>query len=448
MAESGRGEAPPQWISLLIDQGIEAFAVFDDDLKVAYANQELADLLDHRLDDLLGSNAFDLVHAEDIERAAANVVGVGDGARPDPGLMRLRRGDGTWCPYQIKPRRVHLPPPPDGPGTVTAVTVRDHTSEDAHWLFLARLTRGEDFHSCIEQFTASMSTQVDGPMAVTYETGGSRCFAGTLPAELAWPDPMPAESPWAEALRTGRPAMAPVSDLPDEVRPAADALGLAALVVVPVEDPAHELPAFIVQGPYELVIAEIVMIALSRKPHDALSIAFGRRDAMAQLHQLAMTDPLTGLANRTALFETLEQLDAAGTCYTISSVDVDRFKAINDNHGHQVGDGILVACADRLRKGARPSDLVARLGGDEFAVVHVDVGPEEAGKLAEVLVEALNQPVEVGDLVFELGASVGIASARPGASADHVLAASDTALYAAKRAGRGTWRSMEVEVTG
>lgn len=428
-----------------MESGIEAIAAFDDQLRIVYANEALADLLEIPLEYLLGTLAFDLVHPDDLNRAATNVAGVGRGAQPDPGLMRLRQGDGRWHFYQLRPRLLDLPDPPAGPGRLTAVSVRDNTNEDAHWLFLADLVRGEDFHRCIERFTRSLGTQVDGPMAVTYETSGERRFAGNLSAELAWPDPMPGGSPWARALEMGEAAMGLVEDLPEPQRQAAEAIGLEAVVVVPIHDPAHETPACIVQGPHEAVIAEIVMTALARRPHDALSIAFERRDAMARLHRLAMTDPLTGLANRTSFFEVLEALDAAGTCYTICSVDIDRFKQINDSNGHQVGDDILLVCARRLRSAAREGDVVARLGGDEFSVVHIGIGPEGAPEVAARLVAALNEPIEVGGRVFAVGASVGTASARPGVVADDVLAASDAALYAAKHAGRGTWRSAETD---
>lgn len=442
---SGRYEANPPWVGALVDQGIEAILAFDADLRLVFANDATCELLGYRREDILGVEVYSMVHADDLARAAANVVGIGKGAQPDPGLLRIRRGDGDWTYYELRPRAISLPGPPDGPGDITAVSIRDNTMEDAHWLFLAQVASGAELDRCIGTFTEGLTSLVDGPMSVTYETGGKRRFSGALPPELTWPDPAPRGSPWERAILTGEPVSCPAGDLPAALSATVAALGIESLVVVPVLDPAHGAPALIVQGPYDAAMAEIVMIALSRRPKDALTIALERRDAMERLHHMAMSDPLTGLANRTSFFETLEGLAASGTTYAISSVDIDRFKDVNDSYGHQVGDEILMVCARRLAQVARTGDVVGRLGGDEFAVIHVGVGPDQAPVLAARLVEALNQPVDIGGFVFDLGASVGVAStgSHDDLLPDDIMAASDAALYRAKRAGRGTWRYAE-----
>jgi len=429
----------------LVDQGLEAIVAFDADLRVVLANDAACQLLGYARDDLLGAEAYALVHPDDLDRAAANVVGISKGALPDPGLLRIRRGDGSWIHYELRPRPIRLPGPPDGPGDLTALSIRDNTMEDAHWLFLAQVASGADLDACIATFTTGLTSLVDGPMSVTYETGGKRRYSGALPVELAWPDPVPEGSPWGRAVLTGEPVSCPVEELPDHLAAVATSIGIESLVVVPVLDPAHKTPALIVQGPYDAAMADIVMIALSRRPKDALTIALERRDAMDRLHHMAMSDPLTGLANRTSFFETLERLSGSRTAYSICTIDIDHFKEVNDSYGHQVGDEILLVCARRLAQVARAGDVVGRLGGDEFAVIHVGVGASQAPVLAARIVEALNQPVDVGGFIFDLGASVGVAST---GDADHllpddVMAASDAALYSAKRAGRGTWRYAE-----
>jgi diguanylate cyclase (GGDEF)-like protein len=182
---------------------------------------------------------------------------------------------------------------------------------------------------------------------------------------------------------------------------------------------------------------------LARRPREALTVAFERRHAMEQLHLAALTDPLTGLANRTRFFDALAEVERSGADYAVCYLDLDRFKAVNDDHGHLAGDHLLVACAERLRSACGQLDVVARLGGDEFGVVLVGASEAEVERLADCLVEELASPVQVGASAFTMGASVGVAIGRHGAAGDLVVAAADEALYRAKRDGRGVWRLGE-----
>ncbi len=161
-----------------------------------------------------------------------------------------------------------------------------------------------------------------------------------------------------------------------------------------------------------------------------LSAALGDlSDAVArgrvELERQASTDPLTGLANRAAFNEQLGVRDAGA----LLLVDLDDFKAVNDSHGHLDGDAVLVEVARRLQQAAGPDDLVARLGGDEFAVI-VDGDPSRAAELAAVIVGRLARPIDLGDRVHVIGASVGWAE--QGAGRSDLVHRADMALYAAK----------------
>jgi diguanylate cyclase (GGDEF)-like protein len=116
-------------------------------------------------------------------------------------------------------------------------------------------------------------------------------------------------------------------------------------------------------------------------------------------------------------------------------VDLDQFKIINDARGHTVGDELLVAVADRLRASARPFDTVARFGGDEFLVICENVDDEHAHRIATELLLALDVPFLVAGSTLHVDATVGIALS-PSPSAEHLLRNAETAMYAAKRAGR------------
>jgi diguanylate cyclase (GGDEF)-like protein len=119
-------------------------------------------------------------------------------------------------------------------------------------------------------------------------------------------------------------------------------------------------------------------------------------------------------------------------------VDLDRFKQVNDTHGHLVGDAVLRMAAERLRHRCRDQDVVARLGGDEFLVILRGVGVQDGAALAERMVAELEQPFAVEGRRLSVSASVGVAGAVIGAlEPDELVNRADEALYAAKREGRG-----------
>lgn len=151
------------------------------------------------------------------------------------------------------------------------------------------------------------------------------------------------------------------------------------------------------------------------------------------------TDDLTGLLPRGAFMQALS-LSGPGVCLLM--LDLDRFKAVNDQLGHAAGDALLRHAAARLAGAVRAGDLVARLGGDEFALLlAAPIDARAARRLARRLVDLLSQPYAIDGRLAHVGASVGAALAgEEGQAADALLAQADMALYAAKAAGRGCAR--------
>ena len=169
-----------------------------------------------------------------------------------------------------------------------------------------------------------------------------------------------------------------------------------------------------------------------------------RRRQQAELERLALTDGLTGLANRTAVERQLARalrglVPGSGLFAGVLLLDIDRFKLVNDSKGHPVGDALLVQVADRLRALVDPGAVVARLGGDEFMVLLAGTtGADALATLATRVLEALRQPYELpsGDCVVT-SSSLGIAVADdPGHPAEELLEQADLALYRAKDRGR------------
>ncbi|WP_246755899.1 bifunctional diguanylate cyclase/phosphodiesterase [Bradyrhizobium sp. CCBAU 53338] len=171
----------------------------------------------------------------------------------------------------------------------------------------------------------------------------------------------------------------------------------------------------------------------------------------ARISHLAHHDALTDLPNRSAfseaLAERLEQAQEASTSFAVLSLDLDRFKDVNDVFGHPVGDMMMRAAAERLVSEADGA-FVARIGGDEFMILMPDdIRREDVLSLAERLVEAIGKELEVDDYLSHVGLSVGIAVyPNDGVDTATLLANADSALYRAKREGRGRVCFFETEM--
>ncbi len=191
-----------------------------------------------------------------------------------------------------------------------------------------------------------------------------------------------------------------------------------------------------------------------RKHVAALEKAHEAAEAAQRLAQsLARHDALTGLPNRRVFAEVLEaarlQAGRGGAQFAVLSLDLDRFKPVNDIYGHQAGDDVLREVATRIGAVVRGGDTVARLGGDEFALimhcVNLDDEPVAAAAfLADRIIGAVERPISIGDRCVDVGASIGIALCpQDGTDPETLLRAADMAMYRAKEEGRGTHRFFQ-----
>lgn len=160
------------------------------------------------------------------------------------------------------------------------------------------------------------------------------------------------------------------------------------------------------------------------------------------LQQQVMLDALTKIPNRRGFEECVQNHFAlaqrTGMPFSVFYLDLDGFKAINDEQGHEAGDQALIAATNRFKSTMRESDVIARLGGDEFALVaHNAADREQLLMLAQRLIQALEKPIAVSGGEVKLGVSIGIASyPAHGASMEDLLVAADTAMYQAKHKGK------------
>lgn len=174
-------------------------------------------------------------------------------------------------------------------------------------------------------------------------------------------------------------------------------------------------------------------------------------EMLQQAQHQANHDVLTGLANR-ALFNEIvnQQLSLCKRNQTLLSIlyiDLDGFKTVNDNHGHEAGDQLLREVAARLKMGSRHSDLVTRLGGDEFAIVMVGAGMTDAAKVAEKLVDSLSAAYVLDRFTAHISASIGVAVyPDSGLSCEALLHRADRAMYKAKQQGRRRVAMADTEI--
>jgi len=170
-----------------------------------------------------------------------------------------------------------------------------------------------------------------------------------------------------------------------------------------------------------------------------------RKNAEEKLAQLAQFDAVTGLPNRNLLQERVEhaiaQARRRGRGAGVLFVDLDRFKLVNDTHGHHVGDELLAQVGRRLTDCMRRDDTVARLGGDEFAVVIADLArPDDAAIVAQKILDSFTAPFDLGGRETSITASIGVAAfPNDGESADALLKCADVAMYRAKESSRNSF---------
>jgi diguanylate cyclase (GGDEF)-like protein len=201
-------------------------------------------------------------------------------------------------------------------------------------------------------------------------------------------------------------------------------------------------------------IVQVEAIASNRLADDAVrGIVVNARDVgerkalLDQLAHQAFHDPLTGLANRALFYDrishALQLAQREGRTITVLFLDLDGFKQINDSMGHAEGDHLLRMVANRLRACARATDTVARLGGDEFAVLVEDTAvARSTERLIDRIREQIAFPFTLAGREVRISVSVGSASTA-GGEVDEVLRHADVAMYAAKRAEKGSHREFE-----
>ena len=226
---------------------------------------------------------------------------------------------------------------------------------------------------------------------------------------------------------------------------------VAAVLMISVEqvwfrDPAEPDVAAIRIG---IAIMVLVVVRQAMVIFENVRLARSLELVNTKLRYQVLHDPLTGLTSRTLfvdrLWVALARMSRVDEVLAVMFVDLDRFKLVNDEHGHEAGDAVLAGAAARMTSALRASDTISRFGGDEFMVLCEAVsGPAEASILAQRVIDAVAAPITHDGHELRVNASIGlVVTDAPGMSADALIEQADAAMYEAKRQGEGRFELID-----
>ena len=424
--------------------------------QIVWANQAFCHLLGRDMPSLLGTNGLDLVHPDELHRAADGIVYASQfPGRTSVAPYRVLAGDGSWLDIELKSATIDR-----SDGEHLVLLIRDGTPR----LSIKRALRSVAQGDALDQTAAILLDAVtrrwpntgaaillpahDGGQELV-STGLSSFLrdhaAGTLDVELVGLPP--------RLLATeGGVAVLDRADLTPALAEAARAAGFEGCAVATVGEAGSD--ASLIVWFDHTIVARLEFVHAGGEIVELLALAVERHNQLWQLWHVARHDSLTGLLNRAGFLERFEaevrETRADGTDVTgVLYIDLDGLKAVNDRGGHAVGDHLLVQVAERLRAVSPTEVVAARLGGDEFvcaARLPADDADTALEHLAQRVVEALTLVVEPGATEVQVTASIGVAlDAAPDEDPARILERADAAMYRSKAArnevGGGPTRS-------
>jgi diguanylate cyclase (GGDEF)-like protein/PAS domain S-box-containing protein len=401
-----------------------------EDGTLEWATSALPRQLGWTLEQVAGRSLFDLVHPEEVDPVRADWRAVVEGgARQLCREIRVQHADGSYRLLRTTVTDLREEPAVGRlVGNSVDVTEQRRT-EAARAADLARLREVELRREQQEQFFLALAARASD-LALVADADGRLLFV----------------SPAARGVLGYEPEDVLACDGVDFVHPDDVTAVRAAVAAVVAQGGSRTFRCRVRAADGSWRWMEETVTNLLATPIGG--VVANLRDVTAEvqaedeLRRAALHDALTGLPNRALLLDRLQHALARESVATaVMFVDLDQLKLVNDGSGHATGDELLVAVAERLRAGTRPGDTVARFGGDEFVVVCEDADAEQALLLAEDLAARLAEPYPLADRLVTVTASIGVATS-PG-DAGELLRWADTAMYAAKAAGRRCVRLFE-----
>jgi diguanylate cyclase (GGDEF)-like protein/PAS domain S-box-containing protein len=402
----------------------DALLIVDANGRIRRASVGVRSMLGYEPEDVVGADVFAFVHPDDhpaaIEAFQDSLDLVGD--RPRLLSLRVRKADGEWCEVEASSTN-HIE---DGAVGGLVVTMHD----------VSAIRRAREHERAADQRFRMLVDALPDPVVI-FDRELRFSYANATACELVGTD--------LERLKGTEVSR---STLPRAIaqhwqRAITEVLATGETRDLELSFPGSGSPRWF-----------WTRLAAERGPGGAVVkvVAVGRditerKEAERRLEDLARRDPLTGLANRRhlddVLSNALDRARASGQSIAVMFLDLDGLKEVNDTHGHDVGDGLLIAFARRLRRGARVHDTTCRLGGDEFVVVcEALTGVPEAVAATRRTLDSVSRPYGVSGLTLGITASIGLvvlaAADAEGVRPADLLRDADAAMYHAKVHGGGT----------
>jgi diguanylate cyclase (GGDEF)-like protein/PAS domain S-box-containing protein len=432
----GAGDLDPAVARLLLDRTAHPFVIVDPEGYITYAGSSMVDVLGWDPAAAIGHHMVEFLAPDSVELAARglqeinelNMLAVGV-----PMVFELLHKDGHTVCCEVGA----LTLPSEFGFQGIALRLRPWDAQFHFDRFVKSLLGSDPLDQVCEHLTSAIAADLQASGAVVHHGFDGHAFGGAAGVGIPIASLSPSAGPWQRTALTGEAQSATVDELPADAAEAAAALGLHQVWTVPVDPTEGLAPAVLSVWRRETGQPLLGHTKVLERSATYVQLALLRWAEHQRLVHLAGHDALTGVANRTNFRDRLAHALAIGERdLAVAFCDLDGFKAINDTYGHQTGDDVLVAVAERLRASLRTGDELARIGGDEFTLLlrNVPDGPA-AMHVADRLLAACVEPFIAARRLVNVGISIGIALVRPGTSADQLLALADAALYEVKRSG-------------
>jgi diguanylate cyclase (GGDEF)-like protein/PAS domain S-box-containing protein len=429
---NGSDGLPDRLFRLLVDRTAVPFVVIDLEGTVVHASTSVSVVVGWAPERVIGRSILDFIEPEGADLALAALGEIDSLDRMDsalPIVFPVTLPDGGTRHVEV----AAMPLVDAEAGALVALRLRSWEAERHMSQFVRAMVAGEPLAQDLERLTRSLASSMEGVAASVHHGFDGTAFHGVA-GSWAGAACLPlATGPWMDALDHGDVLQVPVDD-PDGAPAGAVTVWLKRV------QPRSGLPPAVLSvwraRPDAPFLGHRQAFA---QACDFVELAIVRAAEHDRLVHLARHDPLTGVANRATFRDLLSETLARGERdIAVGFCDLDDFKDVNDRHGHRLGDALLVEVVARLRRGLRAGDEIARIGGDEFAVLWRNIPDAETAHAAAArLVAAGDEPFPVPGGTMHVGVSVGVALARPGDTAESLLAAADVTTYESKKAGGG-----------
>lgn len=448
----------------IVEGSPDPFVIIDSAGNIMWAGHHAARLVGREGEEYVGHHISEFITPAALPRAieafeeyTSPSAGYTGWVGP-PILLELLHADGTAVPVSI--RQVPTIEPFDG----LVLQLSADTSVQALYTTIEMIVAGCPLDEILDSILELI--MIESPFSVPvigrgwdgerFENVSAASAAPRLDGQAlpAMPD---GRSPWQAHFATGAGGTdLSLETIDERLRAVASEVGVVACWVVPVGgdqaldgvDPPtrgvrSDLSTVLVLWRRAIGPPRLNVLRRIERIVGLIEVALRADSSRHQLHQAARTDSVTGLPNRRALDEYFDHLarHPPGGTLGVLFCDLDRFKEVNDEHGHFTGDRVLSITAHRLRSRLRSGDVLARMGGDEFVVVTCAADRDGVGSLADRILMALDEPITLDDVTVHLGVSIGVATAgglaaAPDAVSTELIERADEALLRAKDLGR------------